>query len=290
MFQSFKEQSGASRPLLAILAAVFSGFVAAWIKPFYAVLVKIEYFIGKAGQVLGYILIPILLCLGITLGVSFGAKIGIGHFFSISLYTCSLCLIWCLFYIFGILRWAANIRSVKLLTEYFLPTAIFAAGTVSSLVTFPVNLINIKKIGVRDEVADFVISFGAIANMNGSALVNIAFAPFLLSYVFGVDISWTVMFIAWPAVVLFTIAAPGLPAGMGTALWASTLFSSMLGLEDPVRSTFITTWVALYGGLPDMFITATNCTGDGFSAVLFDKLYERYVNKNPDNTDQTCFI
>ncbi len=279
MFQSFKE-GGASHSLLAIIAAVFSGFASAWIKPFYNLLVKIGQFIGKAGQILGYILIPILLCFGVTLGVSFGAKIGMGYFFSISFFTFSLCLLWCLFYIFGILRWFAKIKSVKLLTEYFFPTAIFAAGTVSSLVTFPVNLINIKKIGVRDEVADFVISFGAVANMNGSALVNIAFAPFLLSYVFGVEISWMVMLIAWPAVVLFTIAAPGLPAGMGTALWASTLFTSMLGLEDPVRSTVITTWVALYGGLPDMFITAANCTGDGFSAALFDKFFDRYVDKD----------
>jgi Na+/H+-dicarboxylate symporter len=165
----------------------------------------------------------------------------------------------------------------QLLTEYFIPTAVFAAGTISSLVTFPINLANIKKYGVRKEVADFVISFGAVTNMDASALVNIAYGPFILHYVFGLELSWTVMLVAWPTVVLFTIAAPGLPAGMGTALWTSTLFTTMLGIEEPMRSTVITTWVALYGGIPDMFITAANCTGDGLSAVLFDKYFDRFL-------------
>jgi Na+/H+-dicarboxylate symporter len=144
------------------------------------------------------------------------------------------------------------------------------------LATLPVNLAGVKKYGVRDEVADFVVPFGAIANMNASTLAYVAYAPFVLTYIFGIEISWTILLIAWPAIVLFTIAAPGLPAGMGTALWSGTLFASMLGIQEPTASAFISTWLALSGGLPDMFRSATNCTGDGFTAILFDTFFHRF--------------
>jgi Na+/H+-dicarboxylate symporter len=277
MFSVFREGSGASLPLIAILLAVVIGAVAVWIQPLYRLLAGIEKTVSKLGSLLGYLMIPILICLGITIGVEFGPKLGMGHFLTITLFTFLLCCCWSLIYCWVLIRVILK-RSVKhLLTEYFIPTAVFAAGTISSLVTFPINLANIKKYGVRKEVADFVISFGAVTNMDASALVNIAYGPFILHYVFGLELSWTVMLVAWPTVVLFTIAAPGLPAGMGTALWTSTLFTTMLGIEEPMRSTVITTWVALYGGIPDMFITAANCTGDGLSAILFDTYFDRFL-------------
>jgi Na+/H+-dicarboxylate symporter len=108
-----------------------------------------------------------------------------------------------------------------------------------------------------------------------------AYAPFVLSYVFGLEVSWTLMLVAWPALVLFTVAAPGLPAGIGTALWSATLFASMAGLTGQTHADFVATWVALSGGLPDMFRTATNCTGDGFTAMLFDSVFERFFAKKP---------
>jgi Na+/H+-dicarboxylate symporter len=99
----------------------------------------------------------------------------------------------------------------------------------------------------------------------------------VLTHVFGITVSWTVLLVAWPALVLFTIAAPGLPAGIGTALWSSTLFASMVGLEGQARTDFIATWIALSGGLPDMLRTATNCTGDGFTAITFDRFLHRFL-------------
>jgi hypothetical protein len=46
-----------------------------------------------------------------------------------------------------------------------------------------------------------------------------------------------------------------------------------------MKSNFIVTWLALSGGLPDMFRTATNCTGDGFTAIAFDHFFDRYFAK-----------
>ncbi len=277
MLSSLRQQSGASAPLLAIVVAVLLGVLAGRLALLATILAKVEKGLSSAGRGLGYAMIPVVMCLGITVGVQFGARLGMGHYLTMTLYTALLCWVWWLFYVFVIIKYVAKRPVRRVVTDYYLPTAIFAAGTCSSLATLPVNLTNVRRLGVRNEVADFVLPFGAVANLDASALAYVAYAPFILSHIFGIEISWAILLIAWPAIVLFTIAAPGLPAGMGTALWSSTLFASMLGLEEPLRTNFITTWIALAGGLPDMLRTATNCTGDGFTAIVFDRWFGRFA-------------
>jgi Na+/H+-dicarboxylate symporter len=279
MFSAFGEQPGASLPLLAIVAAIVLGAIAVRVEPLYALLQKIESGIAAGGGKIGYAMIPLVFLFGISIGVRFGARVGMGHYAVMTVYTAVLCLVWWLFYVFVIVRHLARRRVSRVLTEYYVPTAVFAAGTCSSLATLPVNLANAKACGVRDEVADFVLPIGAVVNLDASTLMYMAYAPFVLSYVFGLEVSWTLMLVAWPALVLFTVAAPGLPAGIGTALWSATLFASMVGLTGQTHADFVATWVALSGGLPDMFRTATNCTGDGFTAMLFDSFFERLFEK-----------
>ena len=126
---------------------------------------------------------------------------------------------------------------------------------------------------MNPSIAGFVIPIGAVINLDSSALAYVAYAPFIMTIVFDIPITLTALLVAWPAIVLFTIAAPGLPAGMGTALWSSTLFASLLNLDEGQTTIFITTWIALSGGLPDMFRTATNCTCDGFTAIFFNEKF-----------------
>ncbi len=280
MMATLGAQGGASLPLLAILGAVLTGIAAVKIKPLYDYLMRIEARMSRSGPWLSYVLVPVIFCLGISIGVRFGARLGMSHYLTMTLYTALLCFCWWLFYVFVVLKGLARQPLKKLLKSYYLPVAVFAAGTCSSLVTLPVNLAKAKAYGVRDEAADFIIPFGAVINLDASALAYVAYAPFVLSFIFGVEISWVLLLTAWPAVVLFTIAAPGLPAGMGTALWSATLFASMLGLEEPLASEFVTTWVALSGGLPDMLRTATNCTGDGFTSIFFNHHYDRYFSSS----------
>ncbi len=279
MFRAFGEQTGASIPLVAIVAAVFVGITALWSKSLYAVLSRIERAIAGMGDKMSYVMVPLILLFGISLGVRFGARLGVGHYLTMTLYTAALCFIWWLFYVFVIVRLVARRSPGRVISQYYLPTAIFAAGTCSSLATLPVNLANVKRYGVRDEVADFVLPFGAVVNLDASTLMYVAYAPFVLTHVFGIEVSWTMLLVAWPALVLFTIAAPGLPAGIGTALWSATLFSSMVGLEGQEQSDFVATWIALSGGLPDMVRTATNCTGDGFTALTFDRFFHRFRDR-----------
>jgi Na+/H+-dicarboxylate symporter len=272
-------QGGASLPLLAIVAGVLVGVFGARHDRTYRGLRAVADGIENAGAKLGYVMVPLILAFGITLGVRFGARVGLAHYAGMSLYTLLLCALWGAFYTFVLVRGLGRTPVRPIITEYYLPTAIFAAGTCSSLATLPVNLTHAKAVGVRDEVADFVLPFGAVANLDASALMYLAYAPFVISFIFGFEMSWMMMIAAWPAVVLFTVAAPGLPAGMGTALWSATLFANILGLDASAQADFIATWVALSGGIPDMIRTATNCTGDGYTAVIFHHRFDELFGR-----------
>ena len=278
MLQSLGD-GGASWPLLAILAGVLLGAFGARHDPTYRVLRRVADGIESAGGRLAYVMIPLIVAFGVTLGVRFGARLGLAHYLTMTGYTAALVLVWWAFYTFVLVRRVGRRRVGRVLGGYYVPTAVFAAGTCSSLATLPVNLANAKKVGVRDEVADFVLPFGAVVNLDASALAYLAYGPFVVSYVFGLELSWMMMLAAWPAVVLFTIAAPGLPAGMGTALWSATLFASILGIEGPAQGEFIATWIALSGGIPDMLRTATNCTGDGYTAIIFDGRFDEFFGR-----------
>ena len=270
---------GASLPLLAIGSGIALGILGARHEPTYALLSRVAKGIERGGHRIGLLILPLILAFGITLGVRFGARLGISHYFAMAAYTGLLCLAWWAFYTFVLVRGVGRRKIGPILAKYYVPTAVFAAGTCSSLATLPVNLANAKKVGVRDEVADFVIPFGAVANLDASALAYLAYGPFVIGFVFGFEVSWVTMLAAWPAVVLFSIAAPGLPAGMGTALWSATLFANVLGLEGQLQGEFIAGWVALSGGIPDMFRTATNCTGDGYTAIIFDGRFEEFFGR-----------
>lgn len=272
---------GVSLPLVAIAAAVVTAVVAVWVQRLYAFLKRIEGGIALSGRYIGYAILPLILCFGIMIGVGFGATRGMGHYLTMIAYTALICFVWWAFYVFVVIRLITKEPVTPLITRYYVPTALFAAGTQSSLATLPVNLVKAKEYGVRDEVADFVIPFGAVANMDASTLAYVAYAPFVTTYIFGIDMSWLVLLVAWPVVFLYSMAAPGLPAGLGTALWSSVLFASILGLEDPLRGDFIATWLALAGGIPDMFRSATNATGDGFVAVVFDSFFDRFFQPTP---------
>jgi Na+/H+-dicarboxylate symporter len=278
MLESFG-QGGASLPLIAIVVGIGVGLFGAKHDKTYAVLKRMADAIENAGDSLAYVMLPLILLFGITLGVRFGARAGVAHYLTMTAYTAALCAVWWTFYTFVLVKKVGRRQLGPILTDYYVPTALFAAGTTSSLATLPVNLTNAKKVGVRDEVADFVIPFGAVANLDASALAYIAYGPFVITHIFGLELSWLMLLAAWPAVVLFTIAAPGLPAGMGTALWSATLFTNILGLDAQAQGDFIATWIALSGGIPDMLRTATNCTDDGYTAIVFDARFDEWFGQ-----------
>ena len=274
MFSLLNGDIGASLPLLSILVAVLVGLLSLKITRLDHFLQSVQNIISNSSKYFGYFMIPLILFLGISLGIKSGVKESFNYYAFMTLYTFALCLIWWVIYLLIVVKGLSKQQIKPILTKYYYPTAIFAAGTCSSLATLPINLDRIKKYGVKKEIADFILPVGSIINLDTSALAYVAYAPFIMTFVFDMQVSWTILLMAWPAIVLFTIAAPGLPAGMGTALWSSTLFASMMGLTGETKTDFIATWIALSGGIPDMLRTATNCTSDGFTAILFNKYFK----------------
>ena len=267
------ESLSASRPLIAILLAICFGLLGTKWNFLRLFLEKVQSKVFYFGSKIKLVIVPFVLFLGISVGVRFGAQLGLTNYVLMTMYTFLLCLTWTTFYVFILLKLAKPHDVKEVARDYLLPTAVFAAGTCSSLLTLPVNLANVKKQGVSARIADFVLPVGSVINLDASALAYVAYAPFVLSYLFGIQIVLATLLMAWPAIVLFTIAAPGLPAGMGTALWSATLFASVLNLPENVASEFVATWIAMSSGLPDMMRTATNCTSDGFASMIMEKFH-----------------
>tara|TARA_B100000686_G_scaffold354996_1_gene468878 strand:+ start:14151 stop:15347 length:1197 start_codon:yes stop_codon:yes gene_type:complete len=275
MFSILNDGSGTSWPLFSILFAVVTGLLATKVSFIKIILNQFDYWLNNSAPKISKIMPVIVFFLGINLGVNTGAADSMKYYLVMTFYTFCLCTLWLVIYQLIVIKLFAKQSIKKVMREYFFPTAVFAAGTCSSLATLPVNLDNIKKYGVNPSIAGFIIPIGSVINLDTSALAYVAYAPFIMTIIFDIPITFIALLIAWPAIVLFTIAAPGLPAGMGTALWSSTLFASLLQLSDNQTTLFITTWIALSGGLPDMFRTATNCTCDGFTAIFFSEKFSK---------------
>jgi len=279
---------GASVAVLSIAVSVVIGAIGGRSDWVYARLRDVERGIGRAGASVGIAMAPLILALGVMIGVEFGARLGASHYGVVIVWSAAMAVVWWLFYVALILPRVGHVRDpVRLVKEYYLPTALFAAGTCSSLVTIPVNVASLKHYGVRDEVADLVVPLGAIMHKGASAMQYMAYGPLIAGSVFGITLDWLHLLMVWPVVVLYSMAAPGIPGAMGLSLWTGVLFASLLGLDDPLRTSFVGTWVALTGGVPDMFRSSGNATADGFSAIVFNNNFDWFFGDRAvaSNTD-----
>ena len=146
-----------------------------------------------------------------------------------------------------------------------------ALGTQSSAATIPVTLAQTVKIGVRPEVAGFVVPLCATIHLSGSMMKIVAcsLAVMMLS---GLDVSMGTYsgFILLLGITM--IAAPGVPGGAIMA--AIGLLESMLGFDENMIGLMIATYIAM-----DSCGTATNVTGDGAIAVIVNAIDSRMIRR-----------
>lgn len=145
-----------------------------------------------------------------------------------------------------------------------LPAYLTALGTSSSAATIPVTLVQTKKNGVPDSVANFTVPLCATIHLAGSTSKIFAFA-YAIALTQGIEVSAT----QWAGFIVMLgvtmVAAPGVPGG---AIMASTgLLATMLGFNDAQVALMIATYIAL-----DSFGTATNVTGDGAISMIVSRL------------------
>ncbi|WP_297966253.1 dicarboxylate/amino acid:cation symporter [uncultured Anaerovibrio sp.] len=141
-----------------------------------------------------------------------------------------------------------------------------AFTTCSSAAALPVNMKNCQeKLGVKREIASFVLPLGATLNMDGTALY-MGVCTLFVANVYGVPLGFEQMMMVVLTGTLASIGTAGVP-GAGLIMLAMVLQSVGLPLEG----------LALVAGIDrvlDMFRTCVNITGDGAVAVVVNSSEE----------------
>ena len=191
-------------------------------------------------------------CLMVTLG----AQLGFGAILDLLAYFLCVLLVLALHFLITyptLIKLVVRVSPV-LFYQHMAPVMAFAFSTASSGATLPVTLETVKKrIGVRNEIASFVVPVGATINMDGTAIMQ-GVATVFIAQAFNVDIGLTGYLMV---ILTATMASIGTAAVPGVGLITLALVLTQVGL--PVEG------IALIIGvdrLLDMTRTVVNVVGD----------------------------
>ena len=191
-------------------------------------------------------------CLMVTLG----AQLGFGAILDLLAYFLCVLLVLALHFLITyptLIKLLVRVSPV-LFYQHMAPVMAFAFSTASSGATLPVTLETVKKrIGVRNEIASFVVPVGATINMDGTAIMQ-GVATVFIAQAFNVDIGLTGYLMV---ILTATMASIGTAAVPGVGLITLALVLTQVGL--PVEG------IALIIGvdrLLDMTRTVVNVVGD----------------------------
>lgn len=220
--------------------------------------------------VIEYVIIPLLplYIFGIFLKIGAEGQVSVvlGLFFKVIIVIFAMHVLWLLFQF--IVAGAITKKNPFKALITMMPAYMTALGTQSSAATIPVTLMQAKKNGVEEDVADFVIPLCATIHLSGSMLKIVACA-FAVMFMIGMDTP-LVIFASFIMMLGITmVAAPGVPGGAIMA--AVALLESMLGFDQ----TLIGLMIALYITM-DSFGTACNITGDGAIALVMNKINKSF--------------
>jgi DAACS family dicarboxylate/amino acid:cation (Na+ or H+) symporter len=139
-----------------------------------------------------------------------------------------------------------------------------AFSTSSSSATLPTTLRAVEQgLGVRAEVAGFVIPLGATMNMNGTSLFE-GITVLFLAQVFGVELSLGAQLVVVAMAVVTAIGTAGVPGG---SLPLMAMVCAMVGV--PMEGIAIVLGV---DRILDMCRTVLNVTGDMVTAIVVDRV------------------
>ena len=147
---------------------------------------------------------------------------------------------------------------------------LFAFSSASSVGTLPFSIEASGKLGVRKEVASFVLPLGATINMDGTAIYQGVCAIFIAE-IFGIDLTIAQQLTIILTATLASIGTAGVP-GSGMIMLAMVLQSVGLPVEG----------IALVAGIDrilDMGRTTVNITGDIACSVCVDAMDKKQGTK-----------
>jgi Na+/H+-dicarboxylate symporter len=143
---------------------------------------------------------------------------------------------------------------------------ITALATSSSAATLPITMRCVEKnLGVKRDVAGFVIPLGATINMDGTALYEAAAALFIANLV-GIELNLIQQMVVFFTAMIAAMGAPGIPsAGMVTMV----MVLQSVGLPAEAIAILLPIDRAL-----DTFRTAVNVEGDMVGSLVVEKLVD----------------
>lgn len=154
--------------------------------------------------------------------------------------------------------------SFRTFAQLALPPQAVALSARSSLAALPAMIESAKRIGLREEIASFLLPLAASMYRVGGAIGQVIGVVFL-AHLYGVALGATDLATIVLTVVLTTFSVPGIPAGsmliMAPVLMAANIPIAGLGILLGVDT------------IPDMFRTATNITADMAAAVVLGRAH-----------------
>ncbi|MDR0512552.1 MAG: dicarboxylate/amino acid:cation symporter [Treponema sp.] len=151
---------------------------------------------------------------------------------------------------------------------------LFSYATNSSWATLPLAMASAKKLGIKDKIASFVVPYGIVINMDGSASY-LAVATVFVANVFGIHLGIHEMLMIIIAATLGSFGAAGTPGAAVVMLNAILL---MLGL--PIEG------VALLIGFDRLLIgparSVLNMNGD----LAVCTIVQRFVKEEPEGEEK----
>jgi len=171
---------------------------------------------------------------------------------------------------------------VKVIKEYVVPVYAFAWSSVSSTATIPINLEKADEgLDAREQTRGFVIPLGATVNLDGTLIASMLITP-VVAKAIGLSLTFPELAATLFPLLVMTVGAPGLPAGM--SFLAPPVIAAVLGLTGDVREAFIGVWFAFSLGLADQFRTGVNSVNNGFITLIAERIL--YGDKAVVGTDE----
>lgn len=169
----------------------------------------------------------------------------------------------------GVLGHMNPIKFLKGMKE----AALFVFATCSSVATIPLNLKCTKNLGVSERIANFVIPFGAVMNMNGTAIYE-AIAVVFTAQVYGIHLTLMQQLMVLLTATLASVGTAGVP-GSGLVMLTIVIQSINLPMEA----------IGLLAGIDrilNMGRVVPNIIGDAATSILVAKS-EKELNPEVSN-------
>lgn len=150
------------------------------------------------------------------------------------------------------------------------PAMLFAYSSDSSVATLPYTMECTRRLGVKKDLGNFVLSLGATVNMDGVA-IYLGVTSVFIATCCGMDLNFNQYLAIAISSTIVSIGTPAIPGG-SLALMAMVFASAGIPVEG----------VAIAAGidrLVDMARTTMSVTGDASCAVIL----QRFLNKKKSN-------